>query len=66
MLDAASGHSCSSPLSHIALHPGKLRETVGRSGQILGLEEQCIQRPTQRGVAEIRMEGGHSGVRINK
>lgn len=35
---------------------------MGHSGQILGLEEQRIQRPTQRGVAEIRVEGGHTGV----
>lgn len=62
MLDAASGHSCSSPVSHTTLHPGKLRKTVGHSGQILGLEEQRIQRPTQRSVAEIRVEGGHTGV----
>lgn len=49
-------------MSHTTLHPGKLRKTVGRSCQILGLEEQRIQRPTQRGVAEIRVEGGHTGV----
>lgn len=49
-------------MSHTTLHPGKLRKTVGHSGQILGLEEQRIQRPTQRSVAEIRVEGGHSGV----
>lgn len=66
MLDAAPGHSCSSPVSHTALYPGKLRETVGHSGQILGLEEQRIQCPTQWGVAKIRVEGGHTGVRINQ